>query len=149
MAHQLSEEDVAKFRETFALFDQDSDNKITTKELGDVFESLGKSMTEAELQIMIDEVDSNRNGTVEFDEFLSMMARKMQKTDWQEEIRDAFHAFDKDGNGFISPQELRDVMKILKEELTEEQLDILIKEAETNGDGAINYEEFAAKFAAI
>jgi len=96
---------------------------------------------------MIDEVDADGNGTVEFNEFLSMMIRKIQRTVSQEEIRDAFHAIDTDGNGFISPNELQDMMKILKEDLTEEQLDELIKEAETNGNGQINYEEFAAKVA--
>jgi len=36
-----------------------------------------------------------------------MMARKMKDTDSEEEIREAFRVFDKDGNGFISAAELR------------------------------------------
>jgi calmodulin len=58
---------------------------------------------------MIEEVDTDGNGTIDFPEFLSMMARKMQDTDTEEEIREAFKVFDKDGNGFISAAELRHV----------------------------------------
>lgn len=50
------------------------------------------------------------NGTIDFPEFLTMMARKMKDTDSEEEIREAFRVFDKDGNGFISAAELRSVL---------------------------------------
>ena len=41
------------------------------------------------------------NGTIDFPEFLTMMARKMKDTDTEEEIKEAFRVFDKDGNGYI------------------------------------------------
>src|SRR5271154_4230256 len=72
--------------------------------------SLGQNPTEAELQDMINEVDADGNGTIDFPEFLTMMARKMKDTDSEEEIKEAFKVFDKDGNGFISAAELRHVM---------------------------------------
>uniref|UniRef100_A0A8B9LMA8 Calmodulin n=1 Tax=Astyanax mexicanus TaxID=7994 RepID=A0A8B9LMA8_ASTMX len=57
--------------------------------------SLGQNPTEAELQDMINEVDADGNGTIDFPEFLTMMARKMKDTDSEEEIREAFRVFDK------------------------------------------------------
>ena len=72
--------------------------------------SLGQNPTEAELQDMINEVDVDGNGTIDFPEFLTMMARKMRDTDSEEEIKEAFKVFDKDGNGYISAAELRHVM---------------------------------------
>ena len=51
---------------------------ITTKELGTVMRSLGQNPTEAELQDMINEVDADGNGTIDFPEFLNLMARKMK-----------------------------------------------------------------------
>ena len=131
-----------EFKEAFSLFDKDGDGTITTKELGTVMRSLGQNPTEAELQDMINEVDADGNGTIDFPEFLTMMARKMKDTDSEEEIREAFRVFDKDGNGFISAAELRHVMTNLGEKLTDEEVDEMIREADIDGDGQVNYEEF-------
>ena len=69
-----------------------------------------------------------------------MMARKMKDTDSEEEIKEAFRVFDKDGNGFISAAELRHVMTNLGEKLTDEEVDEMIREADVDGDGQVNYE---------
>nr|KAF6409200.1 calmodulin 3 [Rousettus aegyptiacus] len=74
MADQLTEEQIAEFKEAFSLFDKDGDGTITTKELGTVMRSLGQNPTEAELQDMINEVDADGNGTIDFPEFLTMMS---------------------------------------------------------------------------
>ncbi|KAJ7401716.1 hypothetical protein BTVI_93601 [Pitangus sulphuratus] len=144
MADQLTEEQIAEFKEAFSLFDKDGDGTITTKELGTVMRSLGQNPTEAELQDMINEVDADGNGTIDFPEFLTMMARKMKDTDSEEEIREAFRVFDKDGNGYISAAELRHVMTNLGEKLTDEEVDEMIREADIDGDGQVNYEAIRA-----
>ena len=141
-ADQLTEEQIAEFKEAFSLFDKDGDGTITTKELGTVMRSLGQNPTEAELADMINEVDADGNGTIDFPEFLTMMARKMKDTDSEEEILEAFKVFDKDGNGFISAAELRHIMTNLGEKLTDEEVDEMLREADIDGDGQINYEEF-------
>jgi len=142
MADQLSEEQISEFKEAFSLFDKDGDGTITTIELGTVMRSLGQNPTEAELQDMINEVDADGNGTIDFPEFLTMMARKMRDTDSEEEIKEAFKVFDKDGNGYISAAELRHVMTNLGEKLTDSEVDEMIREADIDGDGQINYDEF-------
>ena len=60
------------------------------------------------LQEMVAEVDADGSGTVDFPEFLSLMARKARDADSEEELREAFKVFDKDGNGFISAAEVRE-----------------------------------------
>jgi calmodulin len=92
------------------------------------------------LDVKTNEVDTDGNGTIDLSEFLRMMLDKTQKTDMEEEIREAFQVFDKDGNGFISAAELRHVMANLGEKLTEQELDQMIKEADIDGDGQVNYE---------
>merc|ERR1712241_1052620 len=142
MADQLTEEQIAEFKEAFSLFDKDGDGTITTKELGIVMRSLGQNPTEAELHDMINEVDADGNGTIDFAEFLSLMSRKVKDADSEEELMDAFKVFDKDGNGYISSAELRHVMTNLGEKLTDEEVEEMIREADVDGDGQINYEEF-------
>ncbi|KAG5252604.1 calmodulin Z-box Binding Factor [Salix suchowensis] len=128
MADQLTDDQISEFKEAFSLFDKDGDGCITTKELGTVMRSLGQNPTEAELQDMINEVDADGNGTIDFPEFLNLMARKMKDTDSEEELKEAFR--------------LRHVMTNLGEKLTDEEVDEMIREADVDGDGQINYEEF-------
>ena len=59
-----------------------------------------------------------------------------------QEIKEAFKVFDKDGNGYISAAELRHIMTNLGEKLTDEEVDEMIREADVDGDGQINYDEF-------
>ncbi|KAJ8097853.1 hypothetical protein POJ06DRAFT_270668 [Lipomyces tetrasporus] len=142
MADQLTEEQINEFKEAFSLFDKNNDGQITTKELGTVMRSLGQNPSEAELADMINEVDVDNNGTIDFPEFLTMMARKMKDTDSEEEIKEAFRVFDRDNNGYISSTELRHVMTSIGERLSDEEVDLMIKEADTNDDGRIDYNEF-------
>ena len=105
-----------------------------------VMRSLGRNPAEAELKRMIQEVDSDGNGEVDFQEFLTMMTHKMHNIDTEDEMREAFKLFDRDGNGYISPAELKQVMNNLGERLTEAEVDLMIREVDANGDGQVNYE---------
>ena len=67
-----------------------------------------------------------------------MMAKK-HHTDPEQELLEAFKVFDKDGDGFISADELRIVMTSLGEKLTDQEVDDMLNEADTNGDGKIDY----------
>lgn len=143
MANQLTEKQSASIKEAFAMFDKDGDGFITTNELGTVMRSLGQNPTQAELQDMINDVNAaGRNGKIDFPEFLTLMARKLKDEDSEEEILEAFRVFDRDGNGFISTAELRHVMTSIGEKLSEDEVNRMIKEADADGDGQINYNEF-------
>ncbi|CAJ1415300.1 unnamed protein product [Effrenium voratum] len=102
---------------------------ISVKNLGSVMRSLGQNPTEAELQDMVNEVDADGNGTIDFADFLCLNARKMRDTDSEEELMEAFRAFD-DGTGFLSVQDLRHVMSNLGEALTDAEMEEMIAEAD-------------------
>ncbi|KAJ8470826.1 hypothetical protein OPV22_025169 [Ensete ventricosum] len=139
----FSEEQITEFYATFCLFDKNGDGCITFEELSTVVKSLGLKPNEAEVRKMMSEIDADGNGTIEFQEFLNLMATKLTKeTDSEEELKEAFRVFDKDQNGFISATELRNVMISLGEKLTDEEAAQMIREADLDGDGQVNFEEF-------
>lgn len=138
----LSEEQISELKEAFSLFDQDGDGNITAKELGVVMRSLGQDPTEAELQDMINDVDTDGNGTIDLAEFISMMARKLKDDDARKEIKEAFRVFDRNGDGLISSAELRLALASLGEHVSEKEAEDMIRDADTNGDGYVDYEEF-------
>lgn len=141
-AEKLSEQQIAEFKEAFSLFDKDGDGKITTKELGTVMRSLGQNPSESELTDMINEVDVDSDGSIDFPEFLTMMARKMKDTDSEAEIAEAFKVFDRNGDGKISAAELRHVLTSIGEKLSDADVDQMIREADVNNDGEIDIQEF-------
>jgi calmodulin len=98
----LDEEHIAEFKEAFALFDKDGDGSITAKELGTVMKSLGQTPSEEDIANMIKEVDEDGNGKIDFNEFYSLMQKRMKDTDIEEELMEAFKVFDRDGDGKIS-----------------------------------------------
>ena len=89
---------------------------------------------------MLVEVDEDKNGTIEIEEFKKMIDKMLEDAD--DLILEAFKVFDRDGNGLISAAQLRHVMTNLGEKLTDEEVDQMIRQADIDGDGHINYEEF-------
>ncbi|PAA85820.1 hypothetical protein BOX15_Mlig005972g2 [Macrostomum lignano] len=147
---QLTEEQVAEFKEAFALFDRDGSGSITVRELEVIMRSLGQNPSEQELAEMIQSVDIDGNGEIDFPEFMAMMAEKLQDTNSEQEIIAAFQAFDRDGNGYLSREELQGILMHFGENsMTEEDITEMISAADRNADGKIQYEEFAHFIASV
>ncbi|XP_070538783.1 calmodulin-like isoform X2 [Ptychodera flava] len=144
MGDSLTERQIQEFKEAFAILDKSGEGAITSKDLGVVMKSLGHRPSDSDLESMMREVDTKGKGSIEFDEFLLLMAKKIKEQDEDEDLVEAFQVFDRDGNGFISAQELRHVMHKLGENMTDQEVEDMIREADTDGDGQINYQEFVA-----
>ena len=140
----MSPEQMAEYREAFALFDKNGDGCISVVELGTVMRNIGQNPTDSELRDMINEVDVDGNGTLEFEEFCNLMARQMKDSNQENELEERFKLFDRDGNGLIDRDELQQVMRQLGEKLTDDEIEEMIQEADRNGDGMIDYKEFVA-----
>lgn len=143
----VSKSQMKEFREAFRLFDKDGDGSITQEELGRVMRSLGQFAREEELQQMLHEVDIDGDGNVSFEEFVEIVSNMGAATDRtadqeEKELRDAFRVFDKHNRGYISASDLRAVLQCLGEDLSEEEIEDMIKEVDVDGDGRIDFYEF-------
>ncbi|XP_026450453.1 calmodulin-like [Papaver somniferum] len=78
MAEQFTEDQISEYKEAFTLFDEDGDGYIIAKELSSAMKSTGKNPTEDEIHNMINEVDADKNGAINFTEFLDLMAQKIK-----------------------------------------------------------------------
>merc|ERR1711871_944115 len=90
-ANETEEEKIARYKEAFSLFDEDGGGSISADELGEVMRSLGQDPTEEELTDLVNEVDTDGNGEIDFEEFCVMM-NKM--TDAHEKVK-------KNNKGFL------------------------------------------------
>merc|ERR1739842_88118 len=132
-AGQLSEEQVDEIREAFSLFDADASGMIDVRELKAAMRALGFEVKNEELKKMVSDIDGDGNGTIEFAEFLQMMTGKMGEKDSREDIEKVFKLFDDDNTNKISFRNLARVA---------EELQDMINQADRDGDGEINLDEF-------
>ncbi|KAK2094581.1 Centrin-1 [Saguinus oedipus] len=139
---ELTEDQKQEVREAFDLFDVDGSGTIDVKELKVAMRALGFEPRKEEMKKMISEVDKEGTGKISFNDFLAVMTQKMSEKDTKEEILKAFRLFDDDETGKISFKNLKRVANELGENLTDEELQEMIDEADRDGDGEVNEEEF-------
>ncbi|XP_004684041.1 PREDICTED: centrin-1 [Condylura cristata] len=139
---ELTEDQKQEVREAFDLFDADGSGTIDVKELRVAMRALGFEPKKEEIKKIISEVDKEGKGKVNFNDFLAVMTQKMAEKDTKQEILKAFRLFDDDETGKISFRNLKRVASELGEHLTDEELQEMIDEADRDGDGEVNEEEF-------
>ena len=140
---EISPELKKQYQNAFEMFDKDKDGTITAKELANVMETLtGEKPSLDEINSMIKEVDLNSDGKIELEEFITLMMKNSPDTQQEEEVINAYRVFDKEGNGLIQTDELKHIMMTIGDKMTEDEADEMIHEADIDGDGTINYEEF-------
>lgn len=126
------------------MFDQNSDGRITKKELGDSLHKLGIYISEEELSAMIEKIDVNEDGCVDIEEFGALYETIMDEKNEEDDIREAFKVFDQNGDGYITVEELRSVLNSLglKQGRTAEDCKRMISKVDKDGDGMVDFKEF-------
>jgi len=139
--------EVEALKKTFAKFDSDGDGKISLDELTVALNASGKKTSKMEAKMLMNQVDKTRKGYIVFEEFASYMTTPT--TTVRDVVKERFAVFDKDGDGFITRAEMNSIVKELDlgSEWTPAVINKLFTDADSNGDGMIDFEEFREAFA--
>eukprot|EP00440_Ansanella_granifera_P015542 gb/GFBE01016891.1/.p1 GENE.gb/GFBE01016891.1/~~gb/GFBE01016891.1/.p1 ORF type:complete len:245 (+),score=84.48 gb/GFBE01016891.1/:1-735(+) len=138
----FSKAQLSEYRDAFNMFDTDGSGDIDTSELGALLKALGQSPNEAELKEMVKEVDADGSGSIEFNEFLALMTKRMEGSSNEDDIAEAFKLYDRDNNGFISVANLQYMLTTLGEKFSDDDVKEMLLEADSDGDGKVNYKDF-------
>ena len=141
---KMSKEELAEFREIFDLVDKDKGGSISRDELGELMDTLGIRASKEEIDLMINEIDEDNNGEIDFEEFVAVMSRKVNANYTSEEVKSAFKAFEMDGSsGYVTIDSLRKaLMSYGTEKLSLQQANDLLSQLEQDSKGRVNYIDY-------
>ncbi|KAK9930717.1 hypothetical protein M0R45_027745 [Rubus argutus] len=129
--------------EAFKAFDSDNDGKSTAPELGGILGSLGYNPSEQDVRAMMEQGDTNKDGLLSIEEFLEMNTKNMEFGGLQNVLKNAFEALDVGGDEVVTAEELYEVMgDDMGFEMTLEDCQGIIASIDTDGDGAVSYDDF-------
>ncbi|CAL7951883.1 unnamed protein product [Xylocopa violacea] len=143
---QLSKDQIAQLKMGFDAFDPDKKGNIKTDTVGTILGMMGMKIPTDQLLSTIAEYDPFNSGEINFQEFCSLASQFMEEdTDteaMQQELREAFRLYDREGNGYITTDVFRDILHELDDALSPEELDMIIDEVDADGSGTVDFEEF-------
>ncbi|XP_064624707.1 myosin regulatory light chain sqh-like [Lineus longissimus] len=128
---------IQEFKEAFNMIDQNRDGFISKEDLLDMLHSLGKEPTDDEIEGMISEAA----GPINFTMFLTMFGEKLNGTDPEDVIKNAFGCFDEEGSGQINEDRLRELLMTMGDRFTEDEVELMFREAPIK-NGNFDYIEF-------
>jgi len=143
----MDDEERAKadqLKEVFGLFDSSGDGSVDIGELGGLMSALGVELTEDDRTLLMKEFDRSGDGNISFAEFFSYMRSRSEEVDTHQLVHDVFEMIDKDGSGSITVEEFQSVLMRLPVQISEADIDVIVREIDAGGDGEISLHEFAA-----
>ena len=151
LSKPLTEKEVQKLQKEFLELDGDGDGTITVKELENALRSMKSTLnvSGSEIKRVLKDIYRDGNGTIDLNEYFENMKNRTDRhlihraLVQRSTVRRQFKKFDKDGSGYITMEEIKQVF----EERTGgsvsiEQVESVLKDADKNSDGKINYDEF-------
>eukprot|EP00501_MAST-03F_sp_TOSAG23-6_P000858 GSMAST32.ASY1.ANO1.894.1 assembled CDS len=139
----LKPEQLKQWRQIFHLFDRTGDGVIEMKELGTIMRALWQNPTDAELQDLINDVDLDGSGRLDFLEFVNIMTGRLKDTDTSAELKYTFDVFDTDKDGILTPENLTDALQEIGEKsFSAVEILEIIKELDVDGNNRVKQKEF-------
>ncbi|KAG5677104.1 putative Caltractin ICL1b [Polypedilum vanderplanki] len=142
---ELPPEQIAILRKAFESFDSNKSGSISTETVAEILRLMGQPFNKQILDEMIEEVDEDKSGRLEFEEFIILAAKFIVEEDeeaLQKELKEAFRLYDKEGNGYIPTSILKEILHELDDQLSDGELDGIIAEIDQDGSGTVDFDEF-------
>jgi len=141
----LNPDQVNALRKAFDSFDTDKAGFISVETVSTILRMMGLKVSEKALMEIVDEVDEDGSGELEFEEFCILSAKFLIEEDEEslkEELKEAFRIYDKEGNGYITTEVLKDILRELDNRLSEEDIKGIVEEVDEDGSGTLDFDEF-------
>lgn len=143
IAAHLSVEEVAGIQEGFKVMDINNKGRITSDELKVGLHKLGHQVHDADVQVLMEAGDVDKDGYLDYGEFVAVSVH-LRRMGNDEHLHKAFEFFDQNQSGYIEIEELRSSLADEVETNSEEIINAIMHDVDTDKDGRISYEEFAA-----
>ena len=140
----IPEEKIAEYKEAFDMFDKDGSGTISVTEIVKIMRNFGYPIKKAEAQKLIQDIDDNGDGEIDFEEFVTLMEKQtnyVEETD-EELVLRAFKSFDKDHDGKITNYEFKYILTQMGDKFSEDELQQLFKECNLDINGTLVYQDF-------
>ncbi|TKY53337.1 Calcium-dependent protein kinase 8 [Spatholobus suberectus] len=143
IAEHLSVEEVAGIKEGFQVMDTGNKGKINVDELREGLRKLGHQIPDGDVQILMEAGDVDNDGYLDYGEFVAISIH-LRKIGNDEHLHKAFQFFDQNQSGYIEIEELHNALADEIETNNEEVINAIMHDVDTDKDGRISYQEFAA-----
>merc|ERR1739846_101692 len=145
-ATALEVDEIKCLKNCFDLFDSKKQTFLSADDLDEILRAMGFRPSKEELKEILEEIDEDGSGEIEFAEFCQLCAKFLIEEPDEEtmkaELKEAFRVYDKEANGFITTDQLREIIGELDTRLTSEDLDGIIEEIDEDGSGTMDFDEF-------
>lgn len=138
----IQEDQIKTAKDVFKRYDKRGQDKISTTDLGPAFRALNLKVKPDTLKEWADQVDDDATGFIDFNGFLICYGKSLQEEQDERDLRDAFRVLDKNKRGEIDVEDLRWILQELGDDLTEEEIDDMIRDTDTDGSGFVDFDEF-------
>ncbi|CAH2057552.1 unnamed protein product [Thlaspi arvense] len=136
-------QDMDQVRKVFNKFDADGSGTISLTELIDVLKALGSYTSDDEVKRMMEEIDTDHDGLINWEEFSSFCKSSDEDSSRAEEdLKEAFDLYDQDKDGNISSTELHQILNRLGEKCSVQDCTKMIQSVDSDGDGFVSFQEF-------
>merc|ERR1711907_600835 len=147
MTHRLveiNEQQKKELWESFNLLDPEGTGKVAAADIRVVLRALGDDPSKEDVEKLVSKFDSSKTGALDFSEYMDLLIDKMSENDTPEDIQLAFRQFDRANENVITFEDLKEVVKDLEEELTNEEIMEMITYFKAEGDDTkeLSREEF-------